>query len=296
MKLFLNILGILSILIIVCLTFVLVISYFENRRLAVTRYQIKDSVIPKAFDGFHIVHLTDMHNASFGNGNEELIQSIRKLKPDIILITGDMIIGKPGMDVAFAAHTINALCEIAPVYFSIGNHELRASIYTDTYGDMWKDFKENLSSEVHLLLDEKVEVPKNGESVFLYGLNLTPEFYRRLVKSPMTPDYLTSLFGKCNPDKYHIFMAHNPEYFEEYTKWGANLTFSGHVHGGMIRLPLLGGALSPMIHFFPKYDKGLFTNNNRYMILSGGLGNHTFKFRVNNLPEIVSVTLCKESM
>ena len=296
MKLCLNILGILSILIIVCLIFVLVISYFENRRLAVTRYRIKDFLVPETFDGFHIVHLTDMHNASFGNRNEELIQSIRKLKPDIILITGDMIIGKPGMDVTFAAHTINALCEIAPVYFSMGNHELRASIYTDTYGDMWKDFKKNLLPEVHLLLDAKTEVQRDGESIFLYGLNLTPELYQRLIKAAMPSDYLTSLFGECESDKYHIFMAHNPEYFAEYAAWGANLTFSGHVHGGMIRLPLLGGALSPMIHFFPKYDKGLFTNNNRYMILSGGLGNHTFKFRVNNLPEIVSVTLLKESM
>jgi hypothetical protein len=89
-------------------------------------------------------------------------------------------------------------------------------------------------------------------------------------------------------------MAHNPEYFEEYVTWGADLIFSGHVHGGMVRLPFLGGAVSPMIHFFPKYDKGLFENSNRYMILSGGLGNHTYKFRVNNLPEIVSVTLESE--
>lgn len=296
MKLCLNILEILSILIVVCLILILIISYFENRRLVVTRYQIKDFLIPAAFDGFHIVHLTDLHNASFGNRNEKLIQSIRKLKPDIILITGDMIIGKPGMDVTFAAHTINALCEIAPVYFSLGNHELRVSIYTDTYGDMWTDFKKNLIPEVHLLLDEKAEVQKDGERIFLYGLNLTPELYQRLIKATMPSDYLTSLFGTCNPEQYHIFMAHNPEYFKEYTAWGANLTFSGHVHGGMIRIPLLGGALSPMIHFFPRYDKGLFTDNNKYMILSGGLGNHTFKFRVNNLPEIVSVTLCKESI
>lgn len=296
MKLCLNILAILSILIIVCVILVLVISFFENRKLVVTKYRIKDFLIPASFDGFHIVHLTDLHNASFGNRNEKLIQSIRELKPDIILITGDMIIGKPGMDVKFAAHTINALCEIAPVYFSMGNHELRASIYTDTYGDMWKDFKENLLPDVHLLLDEKAEVQKDGETVFLYGLNLTPELYRRMIKAAMPQDYLTSLFGRCDPRRYHIFMAHNPEYFNEYADWGANLTFSGHVHGGMIRLPLLGGALSPMIHFFPRYDKGLFTNNNKYMILSGGLGNHTFKFRVNNLPEIVSVTLCKETM
>jgi hypothetical protein len=135
---------------------------------------------------------------------------------------------------------------------------------------------------------------RDGQQIALYGLNLTTEYYKRFLKTPMPPSYLNDLFGTCDEGMYHIFMAHNPEYFEEYVTWGADLIFSGHVHGGMVRLPFLGGAVSPMIHFFPKYDKGLFENSNRYMILSGGLGNHTFKFRVNNLPEIVSVTLESE--
>lgn len=296
MKLCLNILEILCILVIVCLILVLLISYFENRRLVITRYQIKDSLIPRAFNGYHIVQLSDLHNASFGSQNEKLICSITELRPDIILVTGDMIIGKPGMAVDFAADTINALCDIAPVYFSMGNHELRASIYTDIYGDMWKTFSGRLSSKVHLLSNKEEVIQKDGDLIHLYGLNLAPELYKRLVRTPMPEDYLTSLFGKCKPNEYHIFMAHNPDYFKEYAKWGANLTFSGHVHGGMIRIPLIGGVLSPMVHFFPKYDKGLFINNNKYMILSGGLGNHTFKFRVNNLPEIVSVTLYQETV
>lgn len=296
MKLCLNILGILCILGIVCLIAVLIISLIENRRLVTTCYQIKDSLIPETFHGFHIVQLSDLHNAAFGEKNERLIQSVKELNPDVILITGDMIIGKPGVEVAFAADTINAMCEIAPVYFSMGNHELRASIYTDTYGTMWKDFSSRLSSEIHLLLDKEVCLCRGNDVIHLYGLNLTPVLYKRLIRTPMPADYLNSLFGECNPKEYHIFMAHNPDYFKEYADWGANLTFSGHVHGGMIRLPFLGGVISPMIHLFPKYDKGLFINNNKYMILSGGLGNHTFKFRVNNLPEIVSVTLYHETM
>lgn len=294
MKLCLNILGIISILIIVCLIVICIISFIENRRLTITKYQIKDSLIPKAFDGFHIVQLSDLHNASFGEKNEKLIREIKELKPDIILVTGDMIIGKPGKDVKFSADTMNSLTEIAPVYFSMGNHELRASIYTDTYLDMWDQFSKSLSAEIHLLLDEKTEIIKEGDSVYLYGLNLTPELYKRMLRTKMPADYLTSLFGNCDTTKYHIFMAHNPDYFQNYAKWGANLTFSGHIHGGMIRIPLIGGALSPMIHFFPHYDKGLFEYSNKYMILSGGLGNHTFKFRVNNLPEIISVTLNQE--
>lgn len=291
MKLCLNILGILSILIIVCLAVVCIISYFENHRLTVTRYQIKDALIPRKFQGFHIVQLSDLHNVSFGKHNEKLIRAIIDLKPDIILVTGDVIVGKPGKDVSFAADTMNALANIAPVYFSMGNHELRTSIYTDLYKDMWERFREKLLPDIHLLLDQKATIVREDSSIHLYGLNLTPELYKRMRRTPMPEGYLDSLFGRCNPEAYHIFMAHNPDYFKDYAVWGANLTFSGHVHGGMIRIPFLGGALSPMIHFFPKYDKGLFEYSNKYMILSGGLGNHTFKFRVNNLPEIVSVTL-----
>lgn len=291
MNLYLNILGILSILIVVCLAVVCIISCYENHRLAVTRYQIKDILIPRSFQGFHIVQLSDLHNVSFGKNNEELIHAVAKLKPDIILVTGDVIVGKPGKDVSFAADTMNTLASIAPVYFSMGNHELRTSIYKDIYEDMWERFLGRLSSDIHLLLDQKTMIVRANSSICLYGLNLTPELYKRMLRTPMEKGYLDSLFGKCNPEQYHIFMAHNPDYFKDYAAWGANLTFSGHVHGGMIRIPFLGGVLSPMIHFFPKYDKGLFEYSGKYMILSGGLGNHTFKFRVNNLPEIVSVTL-----
>ncbi|MCM1157574.1 MAG: metallophosphoesterase [Bacteroidales bacterium] len=281
---------------IVCLAVVCIISFFENRRLSVTEYQIKDPLIPHDFHGYHIVQLSDLHNASFGKNNEKLIQKVTELEPHLILITGDMIIGKPGKDVTFAADTMNALARIAPVCFSMGNHELRASIYTDKYQDMWEQFKSRLSPDIRLLLDEKMKLVKGDSHICLYGLNLTPKLYRRMVRTPMPEEYLTSLFGSCNPKEYHIFMAHNPDYFKEYAGWGANLTFSGHVHGGMIRIPILGGMLSPMIHFFPPYDKGLFVYSNKYMILSGGLGNHTFKFRVNNLPEIVSVILNEETV
>lgn len=294
MKLCLNILAIISILVVVCVVVICVISYIENRKLVVTDYEIRDRKIPPAFDGYRIVQLSDLHNACFGRNNEVLLEKVRQCQPDVIFVTGDMIVGKPGQDVLFAADTMNALCEIAPVYFSMGNHELRASIYTDTYGDMWTQFYNRLRPEIHVLLDQTEIIRKNEDGIYVHGLNLTPELYRRMVRTPMEAHYLEGIFGVCDTEQYHIFLAHNPDYFEEYAAWGADLTFSGHVHGGMIRIPLLGGALSPMIHFFPKYDKGIFEHNGHYMILSGGLGNHTFKFRVNNLPEIIVTTLVKE--
>lgn len=291
MKFFLNILVILSILIVVCLCAVCIISYFENRRLTVTNYKITDDLIPPAFYGFHILQLSDLHNVCFGRENAELIDKVRALKPDLILVTGDMIVGKPGQDVDTAANALNRLIDVAPIYFSLGNHELRTSIYQDSYGDMWERFTGLLDPRIHILSDEKAAFQKGEDRIYLYGVSLNTRLYRRLVKVPMDSGYLESIFGACVKDAYHIFLAHNPDYFKEYAEWGANLTFSGHIHGGMVRLPLLGGVLSPMIRFFPHYDKGLFCENGKYMIISGGLGNHTFKFRVNNLPELVLVTL-----
>ncbi len=294
MNLFLNILEIASILVGACIIIICVISCIENRRLTVTEYRVRDFLIPEAFDAYHIVQISDLHNASYGQRNERLIGEVAKCKPDIILITGDVIIGKPDTDVLFAADTVNQLAKIAPVYFSMGNHELRVKEYPDIYSDMWQQFVSHLSPEIHLLLDREETIERDNAILRLYGLNLTTDLYRRWIRTSMSPDYLTALFGEADPNAYHIFMAHNPDYFDEYAAWGANLTFSGHVHGGMIRLPFFGGLVSPMISFFPKYDKGLFRIGQKIMILSGGLGNHTFKFRVNNLPEIISVFLYHE--
>ncbi len=294
MILFLNLIQIISILIIVCLVLACLVSAVENRRLTVTEYRICSEKLPPVFDGFRIVQLTDLHNAAFGEHNRRLLCRVEAAKPDVILITGDMFVCRSDGDVEIAAQTVNALAQIAPVYYSLGNHELRTVLYPEQYGDMWKHFRKRITADVSFLQDQKTKLVKENACICLYGLNLTPELYRRFQKTPMPPGYLESLFGICDPGLYHIFMAHNPDYFEDYAAWGADLTFSGHIHGGMVRLPFLGGVISPMVHFFPKYDRGLFEHAGRYMILSGGLGNHSIKFRINNLPEIVSVTLCQK--
>ncbi|MDO5156337.1 MAG: metallophosphoesterase [Eubacteriales bacterium] len=291
MKMCLNILWILSILSSVCLGIVCLISFFENRKLVIHQYKIKNKKITGKFHGLKIVHLSDLHNASFGRENEKLIDRIKALQPDVIVATGDFVIGKPNQDVFHAAKTLNRLSEIATVYFSLGNHELRMKIYPDVYGDMWNQFYSALNQDIILLQDQTVWLQKENDKIAIHGLSLSPELYQRFRKMPMKEGYLEERFGKCSEDAFHIFMAHNPDYFDEYVKWGADLTFAGHIHGGMIRLPVLGGMISPMVRFFPKYDKGIFKQKNKYMILSGGLGNHTLKFRVNNLPEIVMVLL-----
>lgn len=94
---------------------------------------------------------------------------------------------------------------------------------------------------------------------------------------------------KCN-----ILIAHNPDYFEEYAKWGADLVLSGHVHGGIMRIPFLGGVLAPSYRIFPKYDGGVFKEGKSVMLLGRGLGSHTIQLRFFNPAELYEVTLNPE--
>ena len=187
MNLCLNILLILCIIILAIFTIVCIISFIENRRLSVTGYYIEDEHIPEEFNGFKIVHITDMHNTSFGKDNIKLINKIKQQSPDIIVVTGDMLVGHAGADVKFAADTLNSLCDVAPVYFSMGNHELRISRYTEYYGDMWERFLRYLSDDVKLLFDSMETVTRGDFHINLYGVTLTPKLYTRLKKVSMPP-------------------------------------------------------------------------------------------------------------
>lgn len=290
MKLFLILAGLL----VICFLGVCIISMIENRKIAVTRYRISSPKIPKSFRDCRLVVLADLHNACFGADNKELLQKIREQKPDYILLAGDMIIGKPGQSTEVPAQLIKELAKDYPVYYAKGNHELRAGLYPDTYGTLWEDYRKELEGSVTWLVNDRVRLTRDGSSIWLYGLDITPHYYKRFRHRMMEPSYLTTALGKPEPEEYRILLAHNPDYFPQYAEWGADLVLSGHLHGGMIRLPWLGGMLSPMFHFFPRYDRGYYEEKGSVMLLSGGLGNHTFKFRVNNLPELLVVTLSRE--
>lgn len=110
-------------------------------------------------------------------------------------------------------------------------------------------------------------------------------------KSKSVEETLTAALGKKDEDIFHILIAHNPIYFEEYVNWGADLTLSGHVHGGLVRLPFLGGLISPSVKLFPKYDAGKFTKDGKTMIISRGLGTHSNMPRFLNPPELIVVHL-----
>lgn len=290
MKILLIIIGILC----VCFLGICIISIIENRKIVVTNYLISSPSIPESFRDCRFLVLADLHNACFGKNNETLLQMIREQQPDYILIAGDMIVGKPEQSTDVPASLIEELAREYPVYYAKGNHELRVGLYPDTYGTLWTDYQKRLEGKVTWLVNEGTVLTRGNDSIRLYGLDIDSKYYKRFCHRHMEASYLTDMLGKPEPEAYHILLAHNPDYFPEYAGWGADLVLSGHLHGGLIRLPWLGGMLSPMFHFFPRYDRGRYEEKNSVMLLSGGLGSHTFRFRVNNLPELLVITLSPE--
>ena len=125
----------------------------------------------------------------------------------------------------------------------------------------------------------------------IQGLTIGREFYKRFIKREMPDNYIEEQVGKLDEDEFTVLLAHNPDYGDEYFKYGADLFLSGHLHGGIVRLPIFGGVISPRLKFFPKYDGGIYEKGRAQMILSRGLGYHTLPIRLFNPGELICVKL-----
>ena len=235
------------------------------------------------------VFLTDLHDKEFGKDNQRLLEAVRAVRPDAVLSGGDMIVAKGKRKLSASLSLFEALAKEFPVYCGNGNHELRMKKQKDIYGDAYESYTKALRSfGVHILSDEGVRIT---EDLILYGVDLAECYYR-----PGTPKmehiYLKHALGGVAPEPFSILLAHSPVFFEEYAAWGADLTLSGHFHGGTIRLPLLGGLMTPQYQFFYPRCGGIFTGKNgKKMIVGRGLGTHSVNVRLNNKPQVIVVRL-----
>ena len=270
----------------------LYIKYNVNT-LEVTKYVVENKKVPKEFDGYNIVQISDFHSKLFGENNKKLIQKIKSLNPDIVVVTGDLIDGENN-NYNVALDFMKEISKLYRVYYIIGNHEQKSLI--KKYKDEYKDYFNKLHQIDFVNLDNnKVEIVKGDSNINLYGLTVPYSCYKYLFDNQETTsidiDFLEEKLGKVDREQFNILLAHTPFYFDEYEKWGADLTLCGHVHGGIVRLPLVGGLLSPDRKFFPKYDLGEYTKNKSTMIVSKGLGGSKVLIRVNCKPEIVNIKL-----
>lgn len=254
-----------------------------NTALELNTYTILSDKLPEAFDGYRIAHVSDLHNAEMGKDNDKLLKMLREAEPDIIAITGD-IIDSRNTDVEIALNFTRAAMEIAPCYYVTGNHEARVSEYDE--------LKEGLIEQgVALLDDERIELELSGETIVLLGVN-DPSFQTDYLFGDSETVIQSKLQEIINEeDTYTILLSHRPELFKVYTESKVNLVLSGHAHGGQFRIPFMGGLVAPNQGLFPKYDAGLYTEENTNMIVSRGIGNSILPFRFNNRPEVILIDL-----
>jgi len=279
----------LVILLIICI--VCIISWIvDTHRFVVRHYEFSS---PKIKKDFRFVLLTDLHNKDYGEDNAKLLQAIDECKPDAVIIAGDLCNGLKDNDYSVAVKLAQALKEKYPLYYGMGNHEFRLKIYPDIYGTMWDEYSSLLEdSEIHIMDNEHVLLPEVG--VDIASVTIGREFYKRFNITNLTAEDMRGYLGEASTDAYQLLIAHNPEYFEGYSDWGADLTVSGHVHGGIMRLPIIGGFVSPRLVRFPKYSDGEYTLNNKHMVVSCGLGTHTIHVRVFNPGELSVIDLKPE--
>lgn len=254
-----------------------------NTALELNPYLISSDRLPEAFDGYRIAHVSDLHNVEMGEDNEKLLNMLREVKPNIIAITGD-IIDSRNTDIDVALQFTKDAMEIAPCYYVTGNHEARASEF-----DKLKEGMIELG--VAVLEDGCIELEQSGETITLLGVN-DPSFQTDYLFGDSKTVMQSKLQEIINEEEtYTILLSHRPELFEVYRESKVNLVLSGHAHGGQFRLPFVGGLVAPNQGLFPKYDAGLYTEDNTNMIVSRGIGNSILPFRFNNRPEVILIEL-----
>ena len=275
----------------VFIALILSIVILSNKYLTVTDYEVNIKNLPSDFENYKIALITDLHSSSFGKESKALLKKLKKEKPDIVLLGGDMI-STTDIDYSVFFGLAKELARVYPTYYIFGNHEQALEEKKLNY--LCQSIK---ATGVEILDNEKVALKKGSHTINLYGMWFNLRFYVDRSESISSQsqyyfdiDTMKDVIGQKEKG-VNILLTHNPVYFDTYEKWGADLTLSGHIHGGMVRLPFLGGVCSPEKTFFPLYDSGLFKINNSQMIVSRGLGNGDLGFRFLNYPELVIVTL-----
>lgn len=253
--------------------------YINNHWIVINEHFYQSNKVPENFEGFRITQVSDLHDGHFGENQKHLVEKVKKTKPDAIFITGD-IIDSNRYDLEQSLDAVRQFNEIAEVYYVIGNHEVATNRVEEIYEAL-------TSIGVHVMPNTNVTIERQGQSISLVGIEDPLNGYS-------AEETLEYTLQDVDPNKLTILLSHRPEEFEVYVQNQIDLVFSGHAHGGQIRIPGIGGLVAPSQGLLPKYTAGTYIEGETTMHVSRGLGNSTFPFRILNLPEIVVVELKTE--
>lgn len=245
--------------------------------LEISRYEVKSQKLPESFDGFKIVQLSDLHGAEFGEDGMELVEKVKELEPDIIALTGDFVTDEG--DLAAVKKLAGRLTELCPVYFVSGNHEFGSGLAVKVRNILER-------AGVKYLSNEYLTISRGEDGILLGGVE-DPLAYADM----LSPDELAQKMNDAAPDAFKILLGHRNYWMTEYPELPVDLIFCGHAHGGLIRIPGVGGLIGTDRRLFPDFDAGEYNNGRYTLIVSRGLGNSVPIPRVFNRPEIVCVEL-----
>lgn len=270
--------------------FFLAIGLIDGNRFEVVKEEI---VLPKLKKECRLVLISDLHNKVYGDKNDVLIKAIKKINPDFIILAGDLVTSKAGESIKPGAELVKIISSEYKIYYGMGNHESKLKQQPEKYGTMYTDLKNALpDSSVVVLENKSTELAEYN--IRITGLELPLDYFAHFRLKEMRDSFMNELVGEADRSKCNILIAHNPDYFSKYADWGADLVLSGHVHGGIMRLPVLGGVIAPSYSLFPKYDGGIFRENGSVMLLGRGMGAHTIPLRFFNPAQLYSVTIKPE--
>ena len=263
-------------------------SEYEKRHFVTEEFQILSEKIRRERT---FVFLSDLHNQEFGPGNRKLLKAVEAAGPDFVLIGGDMMVTKDTCETGPALHLTRELAARYPVYYGNGNHETRMRDKPEVYGDHYGRYMEAVRKAGVVCLSDSTAV--DGD-LAITGIDLPKKYYKKFRPARLTDQAVEKLAGPADRERFQILLAHSPLFFDAYSRWGADLTLAGHFHGGTIRLPILGGVMTPQYQFFLPCCGGEFERDGRKMIVSRGLGTHSIPIWFNNKPQLVVVHLKKK--
>ncbi|MGG4143731.1 metallophosphoesterase [Paenibacillus algorifonticola] len=288
--------------------------YFQNNALTLTSFQLSSAKLPQGLKDFTIVQLSDVHGKRFGDHQQRLVRKVENQQPNIIVVTGDLIDSRRGGE-AESLELMAEIVKLAPVYYVTGNHEYAYARYPELE-------KKLLELGVHVLRNEAESIPiesSNGTGtgeIRLLGIDdpkfssfaghdaeaaeqniqtATEDFSNIAGKEKAGAATKAEAGKQTEEGLYTILLSHRPERFDVYVRAGIDLTFSGHAHGGQVRLPFIGGLVAPGQGLLPVYDAGQYVNGPTNMLVSRGLGNSVVPQRLFNRPDIVVVKLSAAS-
>jgi predicted MPP superfamily phosphohydrolase len=251
--------------------------YHGNYTLERETFELRFGDLPESFDGYRITVVSDLHAAVFGKGNARLLDAVRASKPDMIALTGDVT--DDAGQIPWAVETVRGLSEIAPVYYVTGNHEWEK-------GEARALMRALPGAGATVLRNEILPIERGGETIYLAGLE-DPN-------GPADMKKPEEVFAGL-PEGFCVTLVHRNTSLERLARLGPRLILCGHGHGGLIRLPGIGGLIGHDLKLFPKYSGGHYTIGETEIIVSRGVGNNTGVPRIFNRPHVPTAVLRREA-